>query len=275
MRAAFVFLMSMVNSFDSKYKTSRGAQYWACSKKETIFYTDLLDVFMNSAQTKVYIADLECLKDTALFERFLRLVPEYRREKALRFRFQKDQMQSLAVGLLLKKACADFGIPGADEHVSLGENGKPYLINSPDVQFNLSHSEGRAMCIMSRGADALVGCDVEKIKGDRGELAERFFMPEEAAWIKSFPDEPRRNEAFYRLWTLKECYMKVTGRGLSLSPGDFSFILDGMGVTLVHNGVCKEYSFWEYDFNDGYKYACCAKNLSEKVSLEKVLLNSL
>lgn len=230
---------------------------------------------MNPIQTKVYIADIACLNDVELFERLLAHVPVYRREKALRFRFPKGRFQSLAVGLLLRKACKDFEIPGADEYVTLEKNGKPCFVDHPDIQFNLSHSENRAMCVMSRGADSPVGCDVEKIKDDRGELAERFFMPEEAAWIKGFQEESLRNDAFYRLWTLKECYMKVTGLGLSLSPSDFSFVLDGNGVMLSHHGLRKEFSFWEYDFQDGYRYACCEKNLSDKPVMEKVLLNSL
>lgn len=230
---------------------------------------------MNPNQTKIYIADLTCLNDVDLFERLLGLVPESRREKALRFRFPKGKMQSLGVGLLLRKACEDFGIPEADEYVALEKNGKPYFINHPDVHFNLSHSESRAMCIMSCGKDSPVGCDVEAIKRDRGELAERFFMPDEAAWIKSFADETLQNSAFYRLWTLKESYMKVTGLGLSLSPSEFSFVLDGNSVMLSHNGLRKEYAFWEYDFQDGYKYACCEKNLLEKPFMEKVLLDYL
>ena len=230
---------------------------------------------MNPIQTKVYIADIACLNDANLFERLLAHVPVYRREKALRFRFPKGRFQSLAVGLLLRKACEDFGIPGADEYVTLEKNGKPCFVYHPEVQFNLSHSENRAMCVVSRGADSPVGCDVEKIKGDRGELAERFFMPEEAAWIKDFQEESLRNDAFYRLWTLKECYMKVTGLGLSLSPSDFSFLLEENHVTLSHHGLRKEFSFWEYDFQDGYRYACCVKNVSEKPVMEKVLLNSL
>lgn len=230
---------------------------------------------MNQNQTKVYIADLTCLNDADLFERLLNRVPESRREKALRFRFQKGKVQSLGVGLLLKKACMDFGIPEADESVALEKNGKPYFTNHPDVHFNLSHSENRAMCIMSRGEDSPVGCDVEAIKRDRGELAERFFMPDEAAWIKSFAGEKLQNEAFYRLWTLKECYMKVTGLGLSLSPSEFSFILGENGALLSHHGIRKEFTFWEYEFQDGYKYACCEKNLNEKPFMEKVLLDYL
>ena len=74
--------------------------------------------------TLVYTADISALEDPAVFERLLGTVPAYRREKAMRFRFQSGRMQSLGVGLLLRLACRDFGIEGADENVVLGENGK-------------------------------------------------------------------------------------------------------------------------------------------------------
>lgn len=230
---------------------------------------------MNLNQTKVYIADLACLKKDGVFERLLPLVPEYRRDKALRFKFQKGKVQSLGVGLLLKKACEESGIPQADEHVALEENGKPFFVDCPEIYFNLSHSEERAMCVISQSP---VGCDVERVRGDRGELADKFFMPDESAWIKSFRTVEEQNASFCRLWTLKECYMKVTGLGLSLSPNAFGLHLDLDGVHLFHQGLRLEYTFHEFDLKDDYYYACCLKNRAcdDCIELKNVdLLNFL
>ncbi|MCQ2064033.1 MAG: 4'-phosphopantetheinyl transferase superfamily protein [Fibrobacter sp.] len=244
----------------------------------------------------VYIADVRPLLVPEVFERLLCRVPAYRQEKAKRFKFPGGRAQSLAVGLLLKKACSDFGIAGADEHVVLGENEKPDFANIPcdaglakngiatKAYFNLSHSHERAMCVM---APYEVGCDVEQIKGDHSKLAERFFMPAENAWIQAAgarfdsdgaAQSKARDIAFYRLWTLKECYMKVTGRGLSLSPEKFSleFKADG-GILLHHDGPRPEYLFRELDLNDGYRYAYCLKGASadEPVNIVHVNLEQL
>ena len=208
--------------------------------------------------TRIYIADISALKETSVFERFLGQVPEYRQKKAMSFKFPKGKMQSLGVGLLLKQACCDAGVEGADNHIAYAENGKPYLLDFPEVHFNLSHSGERVMCVISPFE---VGCDVEIIKGDRGRLAERFFKPEESAWIKHFETLEAQSEAFYRLWTLKECYMKVTGRGLSLMPDMFALHMDELeNVTLFHDGKRPEYSFREISLHDGYRYAYCIKN---------------
>lgn len=207
--------------------------------------------------TRIYIADISVLKDSSVFEKLLRTVPEYRQKKAMSFKFAKGKMQSLGVGLLLRKACEDAGFAGADEHIAYGENEKPYLADC-DVQFNLSHSGERVMCVISPFE---VGCDVEIIKGNRGRLAERFFLPEESTWIKHFESLEMQTEAFYRLWTLKECYMKVTGRGMSLMPDQFTLHVDeNENISLDHGGMRPEYTFREIDLHDGYRYAYCVKN---------------
>lgn len=210
------------------------------------------------AITRIYIADISALKDAPVFEHFLERVPDYRQKKVKSFKFEKGKMQSLGVGLLLQLACKDMGLEGADEHVAYGENGKPYLVDFPNVNFNLSHSGERVMSVISPFE---VGCDVEIIKGDRGRLAERFFKPEESAWIKHFGSLESQSEAFYRLWTLKECYMKVTGRGMSLMPDKFALLVDeNENISLYHDGDRPEYTFREIDLHDGYRYAICLKN---------------
>ena len=214
-------------------------------------------IFFMLETTRIYIADISVLKDSSIFEKLLKTVPEYRQKKAMSFKFAKGKMQSLGVGLLLRKACEEAGFAGADEHIAYGENEKPYLADC-DVQFNLSHSGERVMGVISPFE---VGCDVEIIKGDRGRLAERFFLPEESAWIKHFESLEMQTEAFYRLWTLKECYMKVTGRGMSLMPDKFALHVDEYeNISLDHGGMRPEYTFREIDLHDGYRYAYCMKN---------------
>ena len=215
--------------------------------------------------TLVYIADIAALDDPAFFDRMLGEVPEYRREKAMRFKFPSGRAQSLGVGLLLRQACRDFGIGGADDSVVLGDNGKPSFRDFPDVHFNLSHSKGRVMCVISPYE---AGCDVERAREGRSRLAERFFKESENAWIHSFPEGAAQDRAFCRLWTLKECYMKVTGRGMSLSPDMFTLTMAPDGIALEHGGPRPEYSFFELPDgvlpgDDGYCYAYCLKGMPE------------
>lgn len=224
--------------------------------------------------TLVYTADISALEDAAVFERLLGTVPEYRREKAMRFKFTGGRAQSLGVGLLLRRACRDFGIEGADENIVTGENGKPAFRDVPDVHFNLSHSKTRVMCVVSPYE---AGCDVEHVRVGRSRLAERFFKDSENAWIHSFAEGVEQDTAFCRLWTLKECYMKVTGRGMSLSPDKFTLTMTPGGIVLDHDGVRPEYLFRELDVDDGFRYAYCLKGApgTHPVKVSKIDLKAI
>jgi 4'-phosphopantetheinyl transferase len=73
-------------------------------------------------------------------------------------------------------------------------------------------AEGRAL-----------GFDVEPL--DRSinlGIADRYFCPEEVGWLESLP-EPTRPAGFMRLWTLKEAFIKATGRGLGQDLATFWF----------------------------------------------------
>lgn len=205
----------------------------------------------------IYMADVSMLQNPKIQEKYLKQVPDYRQKKVLEQKFPKGKSLSLGAGLLLKKACEDNGIKSADRKVVLGENGKPYFEKYPNAFFSLSHSETKVMCAL---APFEVGCDVEQIDKGRLELAERFFHEKETAWLKSISDEILQRESFYRLWTLKESYMKATGLGFALSLGDFAINITETSVSLEHAGAQGDFSFYELSSDDGYKYACCLKN---------------
>lgn len=95
----------------------------------------------------------------------------------------------------------------ASAEVSENEFGKPYFENVP-VKFSISHTGNLWGCIMS---DSDVGLDLQEIKPrvKAEKLAGRFFSEEEYKYV-------RNNDiyGFFRVWTVKEAYVKYTGRGL-------------------------------------------------------------
>lgn len=78
-------------------------------------------------------------------------------------------------------------------------------------------------------SDCEVGCDIEKNADAPLEVADRFFYSKEAEYIKTEDD---KNRAFFTLWTLKESYMKMTGRGMSLPLDSFEIIRKDQGFVL-------------------------------------------
>lgn len=102
------------------------------------------------------------------------------------------------------------------------DHGKPHLKDFPNVHFNLSHSGDYAVIGI---ADAPIGVDIERVKSepDVMALAERFFARDEIGYIQGQEGEAQRL-AFFRIWTLKEAYVKAIGKGLGYGLDTFSVI---------------------------------------------------
>ena len=132
---------------------------------------------------------------------YLTVLPQERREKIDRYRFEKDKLLSFAAGLLIRRATGDSGIV-------TGEHGKPHAENG--VHFSVSHS-GRIAAVAVD--DAPVGLDVEQLPDkDRLKIADRFYHPKERDYVAESDD---RGCAFCEIWTRKEAYLKMTGEGIS------------------------------------------------------------
>jgi 4'-phosphopantetheinyl transferase len=127
----------------------------------------------------------------------------------------------------------------------------------PWLSFNLSHSGMRAMCAIGTPE---VGCDVEQLHAMRMEkVAGRFYTKREQAYLSSITDPAEREDAFFRLWTLKESVIKFTGRGMAQGLDTFS--IDPCGehpVMIETDGSISACRFREYFPGDGYHYSCCA-----------------
>jgi len=116
---------------------------------------------------------------------------------------------------------------------SYSPRGKPELVaNSPaeTLYFNVSHSHDMALYAVSR--TRCVGIDIEHIaaKCNVEQLAKRYFFPREFDAICAVAPE-RKNEIFFKGWTVKEAYVKATGEGLAaLEQVELAIAVDGPAV---------------------------------------------
>jgi len=142
-------------------------------------------------------------------ENRLRLLPEWRRQKAMSYHFDIDRLLCAEAYLLLCKGLKTwFGIKESPEF-DYGPQGKPFLRNYPDIHFNLSHCHKAAMCVIS---EKPIGCDIEEIPDKIDEdLCRMCFNDKEIAEIHS-DYEPCIS--FTMWWTKKEALLKRVGIGL-------------------------------------------------------------
>jgi len=96
------------------------------------------------------------------------------------------------------------------EQFAYGPFGKPFLKELPDMHFNISHTKGLVVCAVG---EAAVGIDAEKIKPYPRSVL-RKMTEAERAYIQLQCDV-RQDEAFMRVWTMKEAMIKMTGKGLA------------------------------------------------------------
>ena len=209
----------------------------------------------------LYAAFVSPLSDERLFERAYFAVGETRRRRVDTLILPQDKRLSLGAALLLKKALRDYGVRRDD--IAADENGKPFLL-SGEAQFNLSHSGNFALCAV---ADCEVGCDAEKIRDVEPDVAKRFFTDGEYAAISAAQSPEGKRELFFRLWTLKESFIKAAGAGLSVPLRSFEIEL-GEKISARRDGEPIDCGFLEFGDVEGYRYALCTAEKDVQVSVK-------
>ncbi len=150
---------------------------------------------------KLYL--LSCKNIQTHAERILPLLPEQRR-------LAYDRSRSgltLGTGLLLSSLLGEH----TDADLSVGAYGKPFL-TCGKPEFSLSHSGEHVLLGVS---DLPIGVDMERRDRQVPEVVRlRICLPEEKGL------DP------LQVFTRKECAMKLTGLGFSLSLGDIDTTRD-------------------------------------------------
>lgn len=196
----------------------------------------------------LFSASIAPLNNPELYEKAYRAVSVERRSKIDKFRFKKDKCLSLTAEILLRSALESIGENFDEMSLSYGENGKPYFEDRPDICFNISHSGEYALVAIS---DNPVGCDIEKVDEINLNIAKRFYTDGE--YHEIIADEKNAKDLFFRYWTVKESFMKLTGLGMKLPLDAFSTDLN-RGIIVGGAPIAGKYYFKEFTI-DGYKIA--------------------
>ncbi len=193
-----------------------------------------LDSLADSA--RMYCARPEELANPEVFQSWLPILSEEERTRLDRFYFDHSKREFLAGKILTRTILGSLlSVPPASLDFDAEENGKPSLksINDLNLTFNLSHTKDLVALIVCR--DLRVGIDVETMdpNHDCAGVAERFFSGEENAFLRQFSGEGLIR-SFFRVWTLKEAFIKAKGTGMTLSLQEFSVKTDkeALGATI-------------------------------------------
>jgi 4'-phosphopantetheinyl transferase len=127
----------------------------------------------------------------------------------------------MARGILRRLLSAYLPIAAREIVFGYGAHGKPHLVGTARLAFNVSHADDRAIYAVT--ADREVGIDIESTARavDIDGVARTAFSPHECETLAALPAEARR-AAFFRLWTRKEAYIKTRGEGFAYPTRSFS-----------------------------------------------------
>lgn len=151
-------------------------------------------------------------------------------------------------------------LPPEAHQFSDGTHGKPQLLNNKhNIKFNLSHNE--QVVVMAVCLNDEIGCDIESatrpIKVDT--ISKRYFHPCEHQQLQNLPVEQQQLN-FFKIWTLKEAFVKATGRGISLGLDTFYFQQqDLLTINFCDSFVLSKNEHWQFnqDSFQGQLLAVC------------------
>ena len=241
---------------------------------------------MRDFSSRLYVASVSELEEEFLYQKAYHLLPKERQETINAYRFFRDRRLSMGGFLLLMWGLKEWGIPAQEMEIAVHHGGKPYLKSQNNCYFNISHSGEYAICAIS---EQEIGCDVEQISNYRKGIVERFFSPSERQLFSGINTEEEKKMLFFRLWTLKESYIKTVGLGLSVPLDSFSISFSagrdsGEIISVTCDSVHKnreetEYYFREFDIHPLYRCALCGldKNIESEnmIICEKAVLSEI
>ncbi len=142
------------------------------------------------------------------YEEMLNLCPGQRQLSIQKLQKIKDKYRSLFGELLAKWFISDrLKEPFQNIQFVLDKNGKPNLAGGR-IHFNISHSGDWVVVGIHNDP---IGVDIEEVKDfNIFEIAKSTFSSEELRYLIKSP-KAKQIEIFFKMWTLKESWLKCIG----------------------------------------------------------------
>lgn len=183
---------------------------------------------------KIVFAEISSTSDN-ITDDLLRLVSNEKQERISKFKFDIDRKLCLYSELLVRyQACKELKLLNKKIVFEKSKHGKPFLLDYPKFQFNISHTRN---AIAVGFSNSEIGIDIEPVKPIDLAIANRFFTSSEQDHIISH-DNP--DYALYEVWTKKEAYIKYLGTGLSTPLNSFN-VLDDSLRTMMNTFSLEQY----------------------------------
>ncbi|REC46645.1 4'-phosphopantetheinyl transferase family protein [Chryseobacterium pennipullorum] len=203
----------------------------------------------------IYCIDINNLLDEAEFNGLIQYVSPDKKAKIQRFRKSIDAVRSLLGDLIIRTIlCRHYGLTNDEIYYEYQEFGKPYLPHHSHLHFNISHSGDWVVGVVSKNP---AGVDIEKIAEVKENLTSWSLTTEEYQQFQKL-NKTERTLFFFKLWTLKESYVKATGTGLSEGLNTLEITMDNENIMMKKNKKTIPAYFETMELQQGHQLSLCS-----------------
>jgi 4'-phosphopantetheinyl transferase len=217
---------------------------------------DLVECLKNKKMIEIFAVKINNPLAKSRFDKLLSCVSDEKKERIRRFYRYEDAQRTLIGDILVRYLlCRRLGIKNEMLVFRANRYGKPFLTNSSEIQYNISHSGKWVVCSIH---NLPIGIDVEHIKPIDVSIAEKFFTKQEFNEL-TCKNEAEKMHYFYDLFTLKESYIKAEGKGLSIPLDSFIIKIDENSISVSPINESVKYYFRQYCIDEEYRLSICAR----------------
>ncbi len=222
----------------------------------------------------LYVMECPSSVSEAQYQLLLGLCSAERRTRAEKYVFQRDREIAVFTECFARYCISKvFGFAFSEMTFARNQYGKPYLVNTKDCYFNISHSGDYIICGVS---DTPIGVDIEEIRKAPLDVAEYCFSEDENKVLLG-KNGKEADRLFYAFWTLKESYLKRIGIGLqNLSKCFFSIDSEKGNIHCFIAGKRTEEYIFSLMEKENYTMAVCGDGRTKLHEIDgKEFLNAL
>lgn len=192
-------------------------------------YSNLDEAVFGIGANEIHVWEFNIEVYEKLSAHYFEYLSEEETKRVERFRKINDKKQYVIGHIFLRILLSKYlEIPIHQISLFRDLHGKIKLEgNGGNISFNLSHSDEMVVLAFSKYKD--LGVDIERIHNiqDFLQIAQLYFRKEEYDYISKIDAESPLSK-FYKVWTIKEAFVKATGEGLSRSLKTFSVETDSV-----------------------------------------------
>ncbi|MBE7058040.1 MAG: 4'-phosphopantetheinyl transferase superfamily protein [Ruminococcaceae bacterium] len=194
-------------------------------------------------------ADISQLPDIMQNPEATANIPPEQINRILKYQLPMNRKQCLCARLMEKFIADTYGFSLAE--ITMGPNGKPYAAY---INYNISHSGNIVICAVS---DDSVGCDVELVRNVKRDVADKYFT------------ENEKKLDFFKVWTAKESYLKMTGEGICPDLKNIEVVFEENKSFIKRNGIIEDCFLSEYNIPGYSEYIISVCSKSETFNLQE------